>query len=68
MKDIVTEIKKGDKCTVSHHYGHTDTEKAMKIQDIQPNDRCKSGIEVKVSGLKWTVDSGLINIIKKIKK
>lgn len=57
-------MKKGDSCTVSHHYGHTDTERVFVIEDVGQNDRFNSGIAVKVKGFERLVDSGLINIVK----
>jgi hypothetical protein len=55
----------GDKCTVKHHYGHTDTEKVMKIKSFEYNTGCQSGTAVTVNGLKWPVDSDLIIVIPK---
>lgn len=61
-------MKPGDLCTVSHHYGHTDTKKVMTIEAIEPDSRMKTGIAVKVDGLPSPVSSGLINVIKLPKK
>lgn len=61
-------MKVGDKCTVAHHSGHTDTEQIKTIKAIYNEARnMKSGIAVKVTGLKWTVDSSLINLVTKKK-
>ncbi len=57
-------MKVGDQCTVSHHYGHTDTEKVMTITKIEKHSSCKTGIAVWADGLKGFVDSGLVNMIK----
>lgn len=57
----------GDKCTVSHHYGHTDTEKVMNITKIEENFACKGGIAVWTDGLEGWVSGSLINVITKSK-
>lgn len=61
-------MKKGDSCTVSHHYEHTDTEKVFVIEKIVPSFRFESGTAVKVEGMDFYVDSGLVNVIPRAAK
>lgn len=56
-------MKIGDRCTVKHHYGHTDTERVMRIKSFEYKTGCQSGTAVTVDKLKWPVDSSLIIII-----
>lgn len=60
----INDFPTGAKCTVSWHYGHTDTETVMTITGAVTHPLCKTGISVSVDGLQWPVDSGLINLIK----
>ncbi len=60
-------MKRGDKCTVEWHYGHTDTTAVMKIVRVAKNTLCKSGTAVWVDGLSWYVCSSLVKIISKKK-
>lgn len=60
---MIMEI--GNKCTVGHHYGHTDVKKVMTITKIHYNQPSfSSGISVMVDLLPYPIDSGLINLIE----
>lgn len=60
-------MKKGDSCTVSQHYGHTDTERVFVIEEVISDHHYKSGIAVRVNGLPLAIDSRLINLVEPIK-
>lgn len=61
-EDLINTLP-GRRCTVQHHYGHTDTDKVMYIQNVYKNASYSSGLSVKVDSLPHPVDYGLICLI-----